>query len=42
MSENESKSRSGRFDMPANKLVEKFNATILIEQRCCPFDIKNS
>lgn len=42
MPQNESKSRSGRFDMPANKLVEKFNATILIEQRCCPFDIQNS
>ncbi len=42
MSDNESKSRSGRFDLPANKLVEKFNATILIEQRCCPFDVKNS
>ena len=42
MPQNESKSRSGRFDLPANKLVEKFNATILIEQRCCPFDVKNS
>lgn len=42
MAQNESKSRSGRFDLPANKLVEKFNATILIEQRCCPFDIENS
>lgn len=42
MSQNESKSRSGRFDLPANKLVEKFNATIMIEQRCCPFDVRNS
>ncbi len=42
MPQNESKSRSGRFDLPANKLVEKFNATIMIEQRCCPFDVRNS
>ncbi len=38
----ESESRSGRFDLPANELVEKFNATILFEQRGCPFDIRNS
>ena len=38
----DSKSRSGRFDMAANKLVEDFNATIMIEQRNCPFDIKGS
>ena len=38
----DSKSRSGRFDLSANKLVEDFNATILIEQRNCPFDIKGS
>lgn len=25
MSSQESKSRSGRFDLPANELVEKFN-----------------
>ena len=37
-----SKSRSGRFDLSANKLVEDFNATIMIEQRNCPFDIKGS
>ena len=36
----DSKSRSGRFDLSANKLVEDFNATIMIEQRNCPFDIK--
>ena len=33
MSSQESKSRSGRFDLPANELVEKFNATIPFEQR---------
>ena len=32
----------GRFDLPTNKLVEEFNATILIEQRVCPFDIQGS
>lgn len=32
----------GRFDMPTNKLVEEFNATILIETRLCPFDIQGS
>lgn len=32
----------GRFDMPTNKLVEEYNATILLEQRLCPFDIKGS
>lgn len=42
MSSQESKSRSGRFDLPANELVEKFNATIPFEQRVCPFDIKDS
>ena len=39
---NDSKSRSSRFDLPANELVEKFNATITFEQRGCPFDILNS
>ena len=38
----DSKSRSGRFDLSANKLVEDFNATIMIEQRNCPFDIRGS
>ena len=38
----DSTSRSGRFYLSANKLVEDFNATIMIEQRNCPFDIKNS
>lgn len=38
----DSKSRSGRFDLSANKLVEDFNATIMIEQRNCSFDIKGS
>ena len=42
MSNRESKSRSGRFDLPANELVEKFNATIPFEQRVCPFDIQDS
>lgn len=42
MSSQDSKSRSGRFDLPANELVEKFNATIPFEQRVCPFDIKDS
>ncbi len=42
MEKNESKSRSGRFDLSANELVEKFNATITFEQRVCPFDIQNS
>lgn len=32
----------GRFDLPTNKMVEEFNATILIEQRVCPFDIRGS
>ncbi|MDR1826778.1 MAG: argininosuccinate lyase [Methylobacteriaceae bacterium] len=32
----------GRFDMPTDKLVEAFNATILIETRLCPFDIEGS
>lgn len=30
----------GRFDMPTNKLVESYNATIMLEQRLCPFDIQ--
>lgn len=38
----DSKSRSGRFDLSANKLVKDFNATIMIEQRNCPFDIRGS
>lgn len=42
MSNQESKSRSGRFDLPANELVENFNATILIEKRTGEFDIQNS
>lgn len=37
-----SKLWGGRFDLPTNKLVEEFNATILIEQRVCPFDIQGS
>ena len=37
-----SKLWGGRFDLPTNKLVEEFNATILLEQRCCPFDIQGS
>lgn len=37
-----SKLWGGRFDLPTNKLVEEFNATIMIEQRLCPFDIKGS
>ncbi len=32
----------GRFDMPTNKLVESYNATIMLEQRLCPFDIQGS
>ncbi|WP_434360080.1 argininosuccinate lyase [Parasalinivibrio latis] len=32
----------GRFDLPTNKLVEEFNATILIEKRLFPVDIKGS
>lgn len=42
MTQQESKSRSGRFDLPANELVENFNATITFEQRVCPFDIRDS
>lgn len=42
MPDQDSKSRSGRFDLPANELVEQFNATITFEQRCCPYDVKNS
>ena len=42
MSSQDSKSRSGRFDLPANELVENFNATITFEQRVCPFDIQDS
>ena len=38
----DSKSRSGRFDLSANKLVEDFNATIMIEQRKTALDIKGS
>ena len=37
-----SKPWGGRFDLPTNELVEKFNATILIEQRVCPYDILGS
>ncbi|WP_140917882.1 argininosuccinate lyase [Limnobaculum xujianqingii] len=37
-----SKLWGSRFDLPTNKLVEEFNATIMIEQRLCPFDIKGS
>ena len=36
MSTEDSKSRSGRFDLPANELVEAFNATITFEQRVLP------
>ena len=42
MTNQDSKSRSGRFDLPANELVEAFNATIPYEQRVCPFDIRDS
>ena len=42
MSDTNSKSRGGRFDLPANELVENFNATITFEQRVCPFDIEDS
>lgn len=42
MSNKDSASRSGRFNLPANELVESFNATITFEQRVCPFDIRNS
>lgn len=42
MTDQNSKSRSGRFDLPANELVENFNATITFEQRVCPFDIQDS
>ncbi len=37
-----SKLWGGRFNLPTNKLVEEFNATILIEKRLFPFDIKGS
>lgn len=37
-----SKLWGGRFELPTNKLVEQFNATILIEKRLFPFDIKGS
>lgn len=37
-----SKLWGGRFNLPTNKLVEAFNATILIEQRLCPYDIQGS
>ena len=37
-----SKLWGGRFDLPTNKLVEEFNATILIEKRLFPVDIKGS
>lgn len=42
MTDQNSKSRGGRFDLPANELVENFNATITFEQRVCPFDIEDS
>lgn len=32
----------GRFDLPMDRLVEEFNATILIEKRVTPFSIKGS
>lgn len=32
----------GRFDMPTNKLVEEYTASILVEPRMAPFDIKGS
>ena len=32
----------GRFDMPTNKLVESYNATIMLEQRLFSFDIQGS
>ena len=37
-----SKLWGGRFNLPTNKLVEEFNATILIEKRLFPIDIKGS
>ena len=37
-----SKLWGGRFDLPTNKLVEEFNATIMIEKRLFPIDIKGS
>lgn len=32
----------GRFEMPTNKLVEEYTASILLEPRLAPFDIKGS
>lgn len=32
----------GRFDLPMDRLVEEFNATILIEKRVTPFSIQGS
>ncbi|WP_238091336.1 hypothetical protein [Photobacterium leiognathi] len=42
MSKNQSKLWGGRFELPTNELVEKFNATILIEKRLFPVDINGS
>lgn len=32
----------GRFDLPTNKLVEEYTASILVEPRLAPFDIEGS
>ena len=38
----EKKLWGGRFDLPTNKLVEEYTASILVEPRMAPFDIRGS
>lgn len=42
MSENKQKLWGGRFEMPTNKLVEEYTASLLVEPRLAPFDIQGS
>ncbi|WP_291951630.1 argininosuccinate lyase [Campylobacter sp.] len=42
MQEKKEKLWSGRFDLPTNKLVEEYTASLLVEPRLAPFDIQGS
>ncbi|MCR6594815.1 argininosuccinate lyase [Campylobacter insulaenigrae] len=42
MQEKKEKLWGGRFDLPTNKLVEEYTASLLVEPRLAPFDIQGS
>ncbi|MCV3471345.1 argininosuccinate lyase [Campylobacter sp. CNRCH_2015_0338h] len=42
MSQKAEKLWGGRFDLPTNKLVEEYTASLLVEPRLAPFDIQGS